>query len=64
MFGIFLVLLFGGRFLLEYTKVPQAGFAADWPINMGQILSIPLVAAGLWLLFSYVDWNQDSATEQ
>ncbi|MGM0586939.1 MAG: prolipoprotein diacylglyceryl transferase [Bacteroidota bacterium] len=58
MFGTFLVMLFGGRFLLEYTKIPQAGFAADWPINMGQILSIPLIAAGLWLLFSYVNWKQ------
>jgi phosphatidylglycerol:prolipoprotein diacylglycerol transferase len=57
MFGTFLVMLFGGRFLLEYTKIPQAGFAADWVINMGQILSIPLVAVGAWLLYSYVDWN-------
>jgi prolipoprotein diacylglyceryl transferase len=57
MFGTFLVMLFGGRFFLEYTKIPQAGFAADWAINMGQILSLPLIIAGLWLLFRYVDWS-------
>lgn len=50
MFGMFLTTLFGGRFLLEFTKVPQAAFATDWALNMGQLLSIPLVGLGLWLL--------------
>lgn len=58
LFGIFLVGLFSGRFLLEFTKIPQAGFASDWAINMGQILSIPLVAIGIWLLYKKVDWQQ------
>ena len=58
MFGTFLVLLFGGRFFLEFTKVHQAAFAGDWAINMGQWLSIPLIAAGLWLIFSKVNWKK------
>jgi prolipoprotein diacylglyceryl transferase len=61
-FGTFLVLLFGGRFLLEFTKINQAAFAAEWTINMGQWLSIPLIAAGIWLLASKVNWKrQDPA---
>lgn len=58
LFGTFLVLLFGGRFFLEFTKVNQAGFASDWSINMGQWLSIPLVAIGAWLLWNKVNWKK------
>lgn len=57
-FGTFLVLLFGGRFFLEFTKVHQAAFATEWSLNMGQWLSIPLVAAGAWLLWKKVNWKQ------
>lgn len=57
-FGVFLILLFGGRFLLEFTKVNQAAFATGWAINMGQWLSIPLIAAGVWLLWKKVNWRE------
>jgi prolipoprotein diacylglyceryl transferase len=57
-FGTFLVLLFGGRFLLEYTKVNQASFTSDWALNMGQWLSVPLIAAGIWLLWKKVRWKR------
>ena len=43
LFGLFMTLLFGGRFFLEFTKIAQAEFASDWLFNMGQWLSIPLV---------------------
>ena len=56
-FGLFLALLFGGRFFLEFTKVNQAEFAGDWALNMGQWLSIPLVAIGIWLLWKKVNWQ-------
>lgn len=56
-FGTFLMTLFGGRFLLEFTKVNQAAFASEWAINMGQWLSIPLVAIGGWLLWEKVNWE-------
>ena len=59
-FGLFLVLLFGGRFFLEFTKLNQAAFAGDWTLNMGQWLSIPLVAAGIWLLRKKVNWGNSS----
>ncbi|MEX2632970.1 MAG: prolipoprotein diacylglyceryl transferase [Balneolales bacterium] len=55
--GIFFIILFMGRFLIEYTKVEQAEFATDWFIGMGQLLSIPFVIVGIWLL-TRVDWKQ------
>ncbi len=60
LFSIFLTLLFSGRFLLEFTKIDQAAFASDWAINMGQWLSIPLVALGVWLMLKKVKWQKNS----
>ena len=37
--------------MLEFTKVRQAAFATDWPLSMGQLLSIPAILIGLWLIF-------------
>lgn len=59
-FGLFLILLFGGRFFLEFTKVNQADFAGSWTLNMGQWLSIPLVAIGIWLVLKKVNWKKKS----
>ena len=52
LFGTFLILLFGARFLIEFTKMPQVGDRADWLLNTGQLLSIPFVLAGVYIL-----WN-------
>lgn len=60
LFSLFLTLLFSGRFLLEFTKIEQAAFASDWMFNMGQWLSTPLIAIGLWLMIKKVNWNQPS----
>ena len=48
--GLFLVLVFSARFFLEYFKLPQAEYAATLPLSVGQILSIPAVLIGLFLL--------------
>jgi phosphatidylglycerol---prolipoprotein diacylglyceryl transferase len=54
LFGIFLIVCFGLRFLYEYLKEPQESFENDLPLFMGQILSIPLVIAGIFVLvYSY-----------
>lgn len=50
MFGLFLVLLFGFRFFIESIKQVQAEFELGMTINMGQILSIPFIVAGLVIL--------------
>lgn len=49
-FGIFLIVLFGMRFLIEFVKQPQVGFEQNMTLNMGQLLSIPFVVAGVVLL--------------
>ncbi|MEW5845503.1 MAG: prolipoprotein diacylglyceryl transferase [Bacteroidota bacterium] len=54
-FGIFLVLLFGARFLIEYVKEPQVEFEKHMMLNMGQWLSVPFIFAGVgFLIYSYL----------
>lgn len=54
LFGIFLIVCFGLRFVYEFLKENQVSFEDQLPINMGQILSIPLVVAGIFVLaYSY-----------
>ncbi len=50
-FGVFLSLLFGFRFFVEFFKEWQEEFSNPLPINMGQILSIPMVLAGLIVIW-------------
>jgi len=50
LFGIFLILLFGARFIIEYVKIDQVAFEAGMLLNMGQILSIPFILLGIFLL--------------
>jgi prolipoprotein diacylglyceryltransferase len=49
-FAIFLVILWTLRFLYEFLKENQVAFEDDLALNMGQILSIPLVVSGILLL--------------
>jgi phosphatidylglycerol:prolipoprotein diacylglycerol transferase len=50
LFGIFLIIVFGFRFLVEFIKEDQVAFEAAMKLNMGQLLSIPCVIAGIVLL--------------
>jgi prolipoprotein diacylglyceryltransferase len=53
-FGVFMIVLWSLRFMYEYLKENQVSFEDQLPINMGQILSIPLIIAGvLILIWSY-----------
>jgi len=51
LFGIFLILVFGIRFVIEFLKVPQVGFEQEMALNMGQILSIPFILAGCVIVY-------------
>ena len=51
LFGLFLVLIFGFRFFVEFIKENQEPFEQGLTLNMGQMLSIPFVAAGLYFIF-------------
>lgn len=50
MFGLFLIVLFGSRFFIEYIKNIQATFEQNMALNMGQLLSIPFVVLGVAVL--------------
>jgi prolipoprotein diacylglyceryl transferase len=51
LFGLFMVLLFTLRFLDEFLKINQEQFEDSMALNMGQILSIPFVIAGIYLIW-------------
>jgi prolipoprotein diacylglyceryl transferase len=51
-FGIFLVGIFGFRFFVEFIKENQTYFEEGMSLNMGQILSIPLIAYGVYLIIT------------
>jgi prolipoprotein diacylglyceryl transferase len=50
-FGVFLIGIFGSRFLLEFIKLDQEAFESGMILNMGQILSIPFIIWGIWLIY-------------
>ncbi|MDR2425462.1 MAG: prolipoprotein diacylglyceryl transferase [Prevotellaceae bacterium] len=49
-FSLFLILLFSARFLIEFVKEAQENFEKGMMLDMGQLLSIPLILAGVVLL--------------
>jgi len=57
-FGVFLILLFAARFLIEYVKEPQVDFEKTMALNMGQWLSVPFILAGVFfVVYSYLKPN-------
>lgn len=52
LFGWFLITVFGFRFFVEFLKENQESFEAGMVLNMGQILSIPLVIAGIYFVLT------------
>lgn len=51
LFGLFLILVFGSRFLIEFLKEPQVEFESTMVLNMGQLLSLPFLITGIIILF-------------
>ncbi|MFO7880236.1 MAG: prolipoprotein diacylglyceryl transferase [Bacteroidota bacterium] len=49
--GFFFVGVFAFRFFIEFTKTVQVETGSwDFPLLMGQLLSIPFVLVGIWLM--------------
>ncbi|MFC2133555.1 prolipoprotein diacylglyceryl transferase [Bacteroidota bacterium] len=48
--GLFLAIFFSIRFYVEFFKENQTYFEQGMPLNMGQILSIPLLILGIFLM--------------
>ena len=53
-FGVFMLGIFVPRFFIEYIKNVQepweVAMRANWGIDQGQLLSIPFIVLGLWLV--------------
>jgi len=49
-FGSLFIMLFTARILIEFTKENQVDFESSLPLNMGQLLSIPAVLFGVWMV--------------
>lgn len=58
--GLFLILTFTARFLIESVKVKQAAYDSAIALNTGQMLSIPFFIAGVVLLF----WSLKTKNKQ
>lgn len=48
--GIFLASMFGIRFFLEFMKENNSTLTENFPLTMGQVLSLPLFLFGLYLM--------------
>ena len=53
LFGLFFVLLWSSRFIVEFFKQAQVDGREDWifGMNTGQTLSIPFILIGFYLMF-------------
>ena len=58
LFGMVMIGIWGGRFVLEYFKEPQAGFE-PWLLHMGQWLSIPFLIIGIFFWFRHGQEGSD-----
>ncbi len=59
-FGLFMVLLWSVRFVIEFFKEPQVDISNNLVggvLNTGQLLSIPMVLIGLYFMFRKVKVN-------
>ena len=48
--GVFFIMVFTARFLVEFIKEIQEPFEATMSLNMGQLLSIPFIITGIVLV--------------
>ena len=57
--GVSLLIFFGTRFALEFMKNPQVTEEVGMTLNIGQLLSLPLILLGLYLI-----WNSRVSREK
>ncbi len=51
LFGVFMVMLWSLRFIIEFFKEAQVDARGEWVLNTGQWLSIPLILVGFYFIF-------------
>ena len=60
-FGLFMILVFSMRFLIEFVKEPQESFERSMSLNLGQLLSIPLIIAGGYFVWRAIKSKTDKS---
>jgi len=60
-FGLGSVLFFTARFIIEFLKEDQVGFEEGMTFNMGQLLSIPFILAGIGFMIYGLRRTKSSA---
>ena len=51
MFGVALIGIFLTRFFIEFVKINQVAFEEGMSLNMGQWLSVPFIALGVFCVW-------------
>lgn len=59
--GLVFVGIFVSRFVIEFFKENQEAFENQMTLNMGQLLSIPFILVGLWLIRRALNLSKASA---
>ncbi|MFM7429316.1 MAG: prolipoprotein diacylglyceryl transferase, partial [Flammeovirgaceae bacterium] len=59
LFGLGIFLIFLQRFLIEFLKENQVQFKEHLAINMGQLLSVPLILTGIFVMVWSVKKNSN-----
>jgi prolipoprotein diacylglyceryl transferase len=62
--GLFLMLVFGARFFIEFVKEVQVEKELAWSMKLGQWLSIPFVITGLLLVLNAFRNKNKPATKK
>jgi prolipoprotein diacylglyceryltransferase len=66
--GLSLIGIFFSRFLIEFIKNNQEAFEtsmiAHYGINMGQLLSLPFIIWGIWLVWNALTKNRTAPEEE
>jgi prolipoprotein diacylglyceryl transferase len=57
LFGVFMILLWTARFIIEFFKEVQVDERATWTLNTGQLLSIPMILVGILLMWKARERN-------
>jgi len=53
LFGLYMLSTFGARFMIEFVKTKQASYESDLFLSTGQILSIPFMLLGIYMIVWY-----------
>jgi phosphatidylglycerol---prolipoprotein diacylglyceryl transferase len=60
---MFLILVFGVRFIIEFIKLPQVDAEEKYLLDLGQILSIPLILFGAGILW-FINKKDKASTDE